>query len=94
MDARDIIIRPVISEKSTAEQANNKYTFKVRKDANKVEIRQAIETIFKVKVVRINTMNVLGKERRQGKYVGRRPDWKKAIVTLADGQSIQIFEGA
>jgi len=94
MDARDIILKPIISEQSTAAQAENKYTFKVNRDANKIQIKKAVEEIFKVKVVKVNTLNVLGKTRRMGKYEGKRPDWKKAIVQVAEGQTIQIFEGA
>ncbi len=94
MDARDIILRPVITEKSTAAMAANKYTFWVHPDANKTQIKQAIEEIFKVKVTKVNTMNVRGKLRRMGKYAGYRPDRKKAIVTLAEGHSIKLFEGA
>ncbi|MFB5083261.1 50S ribosomal protein L23, partial [Symbiobacterium thermophilum] len=70
-----------------------KYAFKVRLDANKTQIKQAIEEIFGVTVVRVNTMRVRGKLRRQGKYIGRRSDWKKAIVQLKEGDSIKVFEG-
>ncbi|MFO7172003.1 MAG: 50S ribosomal protein L23 [Bacillota bacterium] len=94
MDARDILIRPIITEKSTAAMAQRKYTFQVHPDATKTQIKQAVEEIFKVKVVKVNTMNVPGKRRRMGRSVGYRPSWKKAIVTLAEGQSIPIFEGA
>lgn len=93
MDARDIIIRPWITEKSTALMQDRKYTFEVHPDANKVQIKQAVEEIFKVKVLKVNTMRVPGKLRRVGRFVGRKPDRKKAIVTLAEGQSIPIFEG-
>lgn len=94
MDARDIIRRPIISEKSTGAMAENKYTFEVHVDANKTQIKKAIEEIFKVKVTKVNTINVEGKMRRYGKFLGKRRDRKKAIVTLAEGQSIKIFEGA
>lgn len=94
MDARDIILRPVISEKSTGAMAENKYTFEVHPDANKSQVKKAVEEIFKVKVTKVNTINVEGKMRRYGKYMGKRPDRKKAIVTLAEGHSIKIFEGA
>lgn len=90
---RDIIIRPLITEKTSAMMQDNKYTFKVALGANKVEIRQAIEEIFKVKVVNVNTIRVFGKMKRQGKYAGRRSDYKKAIVKLAEGQTIPVFEG-
>lgn len=93
MDARDVIIRPWITEKSTALMQDRKYTFEVHPDANKVQIKKAVEEIFKVKVLKVNTMRVPGKLRRVGRFVGRKPDRKKAIVTLAEGQSIPIFEG-
>lgn len=90
---RDIIIRPVITEKSTALMAESKYTFIVAPKANKVEIRQAIEQVFKVKVADVNTIRVLGKTKRMGKSVGKRSDYKKAIVKLAPGETIAFFEG-
>lgn len=93
MDARDIIRKPIITEKSNLLMAEGKYTFQVAKTANKTEIAKAVEDIFKVTVLKVNTMRVHGKTRRQGKFVGQRPDWKKAIVQLAEGQSITIFEG-
>jgi large subunit ribosomal protein L23 len=93
MDARDIILKPVISEKAVAAMSEGKYTFKVHPDANKQQIKEAIEKIFGVTVVDVNTMNVKGKMRRMGKYVGRRSDWKKAIVKLKEGDSIKVFEG-
>ena len=89
-DPRDIIIRPVITERSVELlQKQNKYTFEVAKDANKIEIKRAIEELFGVKVAKVNTMIVPGKVRRRGTVVGRRPDWKKAIVTLAEGHRIK-----
>ncbi len=93
MQARDILIRPLITEKSTALMADNKYTFVVPLKANKVEIRQAVEQLFKVKVLDVNTIRVLGKVKRMGKNSGKRPDYKKAIVKLAPGQRIEFFEG-
>ncbi len=92
--AYDIIKRPVITEQSMAETAGKKYVFEVAKDANKIEIAKAIEEIFGVKVAKVNTMNVQGKEKRTGRYpAGRRPSWKKAMVTLTDdSKSIEIFE--
>ena len=92
-NARDILIRPLITEKATALMADNKYTFVVPLKANKVEIRQAVEQIFKVKVLDVNTIRVMGKVKRMGKNQGKRPDYKKAIVKLAPGQSIEFFEG-
>lgn len=91
--ARDIIHRPVITEKAVDLMAENKYTFKVDKRANKVEIARAIEEIFKVHVVEVNTINVKGKRKRLGRHEGMTSSWKKAIVTLADGDSIEVFEG-
>jgi large subunit ribosomal protein L23 len=93
MAARDILIRPLITEKSTALMADNKYTFVVPLKANKVEIRQAVEQLFKVKVLDVNTIRVLGKVKRMGRNQGKRPDYKKAIVKLAPGQRIEFFEG-
>jgi len=93
-DVRDIIIKPVVSEKSMLlMQENNTYSFQVNKKANKIEIRKAIQEIFNVKVEKVNTMNVTGKKRRLGRNEGKRPDWKKALVKLAEGDEIEIFEG-
>ena len=92
-DPRDVIIRPVITEHSYDAMENNVYTFEVAKDANKVEIRQAIEAIFNVKVVKVNTLHVRGKKKRLGRYLGKRPDRKKAIVQVAPGQKIEALEG-
>ena len=92
-DARDIIIRPLITEKSNDLMSENKYTFKVSPNANKIEIKKAVEKIFKVKVLSVNTVNVLGKVKRMGKTSGKRSDYKKAIVKLAPGESIEFFEG-
>jgi len=92
-DARDVIIRPVVSEKSYASYDENVYTFIVADDANKIEIRQAIESIFNVKVTRVNTLNRPGKRkrnRRTGGY-GQRSGQKRAIVSLAEGNTIEIF---
>ena len=93
--AQDIIIAPVITEKSMAGIADKKYTFKVAKDANKVEIAQAIETLFKgTKVAKVNTINVRGQMKRMGRYSGYTAAWKKAIVTLkADSKTIEFFDG-
>lgn len=90
---QDIIIKPIITEASMDAIAGRKYTFKVIKDANKIEIGKAVESLFDVKVAKVNTMNVKGQQRRQGQYVGYQPDWKKAIVTLTeDSKSIEFFE--
>lgn len=90
----DIIIKPIITEKSMEDMSFNKYTFMVDKRANKTEIKKALETIFGVKVEKVNTMNMLGKMKRQGMHSGRRPSWKKAIVKLTDdSKKIEFFEG-
>ena len=93
--AYDIIIRPVLTEKSYEDMAAKKYTFEVAVDANKTEIKSALEEIFDgVKVDSVNTMRIQGKMKRQGRYMGRRPERKKAIVTLkADSKGIEFFEG-
>ncbi len=92
--AHDIIIRPIISEQSMDQLAEKKYTFEVKKSANKIEIKKAIEEIFDVKVESVNTLNMLGKMKRMGRYEGRRANWKKAIVKLtADSKTIEFFEG-
>lgn len=78
----DIIIKPIITEKSSASVAEGKYTFKVAKNAGKIQIANAVEKLFEVKVLNVNTMNVKGKEKRVGVHTGKTPDWKKAIVTI------------
>ncbi|MBQ8636624.1 MAG: 50S ribosomal protein L23 [Clostridia bacterium] len=97
--AHDVIRRPIISERSmetVVDKAGNeikKYTFEVALKANKVEIKKAVEEVFGVKVAAVNTMRVNGKEKRMGRFVGKTPDWKKAIVTLAaDSKAIEFFE--
>ena len=92
MEARDIIIRPLITEKSTTLMAEGKYVFEVAKSANKIEIAKAISQIFNVKVASVNTINVEGKVKRMGRSVGKRSDYKKAIVKLAAGETIEFFE--
>ncbi len=91
---QNIIIKPIITEKSTAMGEDSRYVFKVKKDANKVEIAKAVEALFKVTVVSVNTITVPGKLKRQGRSQGLTPEWKKAIVTLKDGDRISLFEGA
>ena len=92
--AQDIIIAPVITEKSMSGIADKKYTFKVAKDANKIEIADAVEKLFKVNVAKVNTVSVRGKERRMGRYSGYTASWKTAIVTLkADSKPIEFFDG-
>lgn len=90
---RDLLIRPIITEKTSQMMQENKYTFQVPLEANKVEIRQAVEAVFGVKVLNVNTIRVMGKTKRMGKYVGKRSDYKKAIVKLAEGNTITLFEG-
>lgn len=90
---RDLLIRPIVTEKTSAMMQENKYTFRVPLEANKVEIRQAVESIFNVKVLSVNTVRVLGKTKRMGRFVGKRSDYKKAIVKLAEGNTIPLFEG-
>lgn len=93
MDARDLILKPIISEKAVAKMGEGKYAFKVRLDANKTQIADAIEKIYGVTVTGVNTMRLQGKVRRVGKFQGRRSDWKKAVVQLKEGDSIKVFEG-
>jgi len=90
----DIIVKPIITEESMDAMADGKYTFVVDKKANKSQIKRAIEEIFDVKVDKVNTINIMGKEKRMGVHVGRRPNWKKAIITLSeDSKGIEFFEG-
>ncbi|MDE7364184.1 MAG: 50S ribosomal protein L23 [Ruminococcus sp.] len=92
--AQDIIIKPVITEKSMDELQTGKYTFKVAKDATKSEIKKAVEKLFNVDVAKVTTMNVKGKMKRVGRYEGMTSSWKKAIVTLKpDSKTIEFFEG-
>ena len=94
MLAHDIIVRPIITEKSMAGLAEKKYTFEVTKSATKIDIARAIEEVFEVKVKKVNTMNVRGQLRRQGRSEGYTRAWKKAIVTLTeDSKTISFFEG-
>lgn len=90
---RDILLRPLVTEKTSALMQENKYAFVVALEASKIEIKQAVEEIFKVKVLSVNTVRVLGKKKRMGKYEGKRSDYKKAIVKLAEGNTIPVFEG-
>jgi large subunit ribosomal protein L23 len=91
---REIIVRPVVTERSTqTADEQNAYTFIVTRHANKIEIRHAVEQLFKVKVADVRTLNYRGKARRMGRFVGRRPSYKKAIVKLAEGEQIDVYEG-
>jgi Ribosomal protein L23 len=95
MDIRNIIKKPIVTEKaSIMKEKDNKYTFMVDKDANKYQIKQAVEELFKVKVESVHTANYAGKSKRQGMHSGYRSDWKKAIVKLGKGQEIQMVEEA
>ena len=89
----EVILKPLISEKSYALLAANKYTFRVHDDAHKTQVRQAVEELFNVKVLRVNVSKVQPKPKRRGAIKGTRPGWKKAIVQLQPGDSIEIFEG-
>ena len=94
MNVHEIIQRPVVTEKSTlARELQNVVTLAVHPDANKHQIKDAVEKLFEVSVTEVRTSRMPRKKRRVGKYLGRRPEWKKAIVTLAEGQSIEFFEG-
>ena len=89
-----VLIKPVVSEKSYHQITENRYTFKVHKDAHKTQVRQAVEQLFEVKVTRVNIVKVQPKPKRRGAFKGTRPGWKKAIVELKAGDKIEIFEGA
>jgi large subunit ribosomal protein L23 len=90
----DIIVRPIITEKSSRMMSQNKYTFEVLSAANKIDIRRAVEEVFKVKVSSVHTIRVHSKPKRMGRFLGRSRAWKKAIVTLLPGQRIEFFDGA
>ena len=90
----DILLQPLLTEKLTAlREKGNKVGFVVRSDANRIEIKRAVEVMLKVRVERVNVMNVRGKMKRLGKFAGRRSDWKKAIVTLKEGEKLEMYEG-
>ena len=94
MDIYQVIKEPHVTEKANLlKEGANHISFKVHKRANKIEIRQAVETFLKAKVLEVRTMNVRGKRRRMGRSAGKKPDWKKAIVRLAPGENIEFFEG-
>ncbi|EFD94309.1 50S ribosomal protein L23 [Megasphaera lornae] len=94
MDMHDLLLKPIITEKTTMLMSDGKYTFKVPLHANKIEIRKAVESVFNVKVKSVATIRVLGKVKRMGKFEGKRSDYKKAVVTLQEGETIEFFEGA
>jgi large subunit ribosomal protein L23 len=88
-----VLVKPLVTEKGSVLNASNKYLFMVDKGANKIEVAAAIQAAYGVKPVKVNIINIEGKTKRRGKVVGKRKDWKKAIVTLPEGQTIQIYEG-
>jgi large subunit ribosomal protein L23 len=95
MNEYDIIVRPIITEKSSSlKEAGNQYVFQVWKDANKIEIKKAIEKLFKVTVLAVRVINLEGKKKRLGRFTGKKADWKKAVVKLGPKDKITIFEGA
>ena len=94
MDASQILLAPIVSEKSYAATTTGRYTFRVHPDAHKTQIRQAVEELFDVRVVTVNIVKVQPKPKRRGMIKGTRPGWKKAVVQLKPGDSIEIFEGA
>ncbi len=95
MNEHDIVVRPIITEKSTLlKELGNQYVFEVYRDANKIEIKKAIEKLFKVKVVSVTVANIEGKKKRLGRFAGKKADWKKAVVKLSPKDKITIFEGA
>lgn len=92
--AQDIILRPIITEESMLGTAMKKYTFEIAKDANKIEVKRAVEELFDVKVAKVNTINVSGHLRRYGRFEGYTASWKKAVVTLTeDSKTIEFFDG-
>jgi large subunit ribosomal protein L23 len=94
MHIRDVIIKPIITERTSFLMEEDKYTFQVAVNANKIQIKNAVEEIFDVKVAKVRTMRMQGKMKRMGVHIGRRPSWKKAIVSLTpDSKPIEIFEG-
>ena len=94
-DPFDILIKPLLTEKITGLQEHaNRVAFVVKKDASRVEIRHAVESALKVKVKNVNVMNIMGKPKRQGRFIGKRSDWKKAIVTLKKGEKLELYESA
>ena len=94
MDASQVVLAPIVSEKSYEASTRGTYTFRVHSDAHKTQIRQAVEQLFDVKVQRVNVIKVAAKPKRRGLHRGTRPGWKKAVVQLRAGDTIEIFEGA
>jgi large subunit ribosomal protein L23 len=95
MNQYDVILRPIVTEKSSLmKEEGNQYVFEVARVANKIEIADAVEKLFKVKVLSVKVMNMEGKKRRLGRFSGKRPDWRKAIVKVSPKDKISFFEGA
>ncbi len=95
MNEYDVVVRPIITEKSTLVKENaNQYVFEVQRGANKIQIKKAVEKLFKVKVLSVSVVKLEGKKKRVGRFTGKQPDWKKAYVKLSPKDKITIFEGA
>ena len=95
MNPHDVLIRPLLTEKITAiREAKNGVAFAVHRNATRIDIRRAVETVFSVKVASVNVMNVRGKKKRQGRFSGKRADWRKAFITLKEGEKIELYESA
>ena len=89
----DVLVRPLLTEKITAmRESGNKVGFVVRAEANRIQIKRAVESALKVRVERVNILNVMGKTKRLGRFAGKKPDWKKAIVTLKEGEKLEMYE--
>lgn len=95
MNPHDVLKKPLLTEKITAlREMKNSVAFAVDRRATKVDVRRAVEKVFQVKVTTVNILNVKGKRKRQGRFVGKRPDWRKAIITLKEGEKIEVYESA
>ncbi|MCA9497762.1 MAG: 50S ribosomal protein L23 [Nitrospirales bacterium] len=95
MNPHDVLIRPLLTEKITAiRETKNGVAFSVHRQATRVDIRRAVEKVFSVKVASVNVMNVRGKKKRQGRFTGKRSDWRKAFITLREGEKIELYESA
>ncbi len=95
MNPHDVLIRPLLTEKITAiREIKNSVAFAVDRRATRVDVRHAVEKVFSVKVASVNVINVRGKKKRQGRYLGKRADWRKALVTLKEGEKIELYESA
>ena len=95
MNQHDVLIRPLLTEKITAiRETKNAIAFSVHRQATRIHIRRAVEKVFSVKVASVNVMNVIGKKKRQGRFTGKRSDWRKAFITLKEGEKIDLYESA